>query len=187
MTNEQSQSEQPQSTPIESPDHDDRASHASQPDEAAGPTQTAASNSSSGWGTAGRILVLVGAAHLTSHYILAGGTPLLLLASVILGGFAYRNAIEMHLLTRRAVAEVGAREGGVLFRLLYRGTLRKIITFAICVGLAGSFLMHANQMSGYIWLWLYLDAAIVVVLLRWLHPFVRTQAKRSPLASLVAS
>lgn len=129
------------------------------------------------WGAVWRIFALVGSTHLVSHYILQGGTPLLLMASIVLGGFAYFYAIEMRMFTRQAVAELGAREGGWIYRLLYRGTFTKLFTLILCVCFAASFLLHANQMPLYIWLSLYLDAGVIVLLLRQVQPLAEGQSR----------
>jgi len=163
--------------PITPPEQHDQPQLGNSETTSNGSAPQTASHHRSGWGSALWIFALVGSTHLVSHFILSGGMPLLLLASVLLGLFAYHYAIEMQMFTRRAVAAVGANEDGWLYRLLYRGTITKALTFTICVLFAGSFLIHANQMPGYIWFWLYLDAGVIVLLLRQVQPAVQRQGR----------
>jgi len=131
-----------------------------------------------GWLAVARMLLLVGFAHISSAYIFGiGSSPLLLLTAAILGWFAYCYVIEWVMLSRRAIAEVGTKQTGWLYRLLHNGSLSKVATGTICMFLSVSFLMHSNQMPSYLWFWIYMDVFIITALLHWLQPHIEAQGK----------
>jgi len=123
------------------------------------------------------MILLVGVTHLASKYIFDGGLVMLLLASVFLGWFVYNQSIEWRMLSRRAVADAGFESSGFIHRWVSRGILTKLFTVCLSVVLSGSFMLHANQISWYIWVFIYLDAFVIIALLRLTRRKVTVQCK----------